>query len=303
TSVVATLFVLYDFARQVGGEDVTVSLLIPPGAEPHSFEPSPRDVVAVRKADVFFYGGKAMDPWAERLVAQTSGKGPVIADASRGIELLYAGEAHVHGDEGNHHEASPGDGIDPSGGDQDRGHADPHFWLDPVRALTMVDTIRDALTAADPAHGASYAERARVLKNELKALDEEIRHTLARRIGNIIIFGGHNMWRYFAARYGLEFLSPYPGFSPEAEPQGRRLVELTELMRTRGLSVIYHEERIDPKTARVLAEATGARLEVLHGAHNVSPEEIEAGVSYISLMKENLATLQTDPGLFPDSAE
>jgi zinc transport system substrate-binding protein len=281
--VITTLFVLYDVAREIGGEYVTASLLIPPGVEAHSWEPSPRDIIRIREANVFLHAGLIMDPWAERISGAVANPALTIADASQGITLLRKTDEQNAATETDPDANSP---------------FDPHFWLDPLRTLTMTATIRDALSKADPAHAAFYSERARLYSDKLTALDREIKSVLAGRKASTIIFGGHNTFGYFGARYGLTFLSPYAGFSPDAEPQARRLTELVALMKKLGLSVIYHEENIDPKVARVIAGETGARLVLLHGAHNVSKDELDAGVTYLSIMEDNLKRLKQDPGLF-----
>lgn len=275
--VSTTLFVLYDFARQIGGEDVVVSLMIPPGVEAHSFEPSPRAIDDLKKENVFIFGGAAMDPWAEPILGILSSSKVLVVDAAADVPLLDV-QGHTTED--------------------DDAHADPHYWLDPARAAIVAETIGAAFVAADPDQAAQYRVRTDSLKLKLSALDKKIRTTLSTRKGSTVIFAGHNMFGYFASRYGLEFLSPYTGFSPEAEPQARRLVELEQTMKEKSLTVVYHEENIDPRAAQAIGEATGARMVMLHGAHNVTQEELDSGVTYLSIIEDNLAKLQKDPGLF-----
>jgi zinc transport system substrate-binding protein len=279
-TVVASIFVLYDFAREVGGQDVVVSLFIPPGAEAHSYEPTARDIMGVRSARVFLYTGGLMEPWAERILATARHPDLLVVNAAGGIVLLNKSQE-------DHDPAEANSAFD------------PHFWLDPVRAIAAVENIRSALAQADPAHAAAYNERAKAYTEKLAALDRDFRESLAPRKQSTLIFGGHNMFGYFGARYGLEFLSPYPGFSPEAEPQARALVEMAARMKRLGLKVIYHEENVEPKVARMLAGSTGSSLALLHGVHNISKAELASGASYLSIMRANLATLKADPGLFP----
>ncbi len=279
-SVVCSIFVLYDAARQIGGEAITAALFTPPGTEPHTYEPSARDMLRLKNARLFIYTGGLMEPWAERVLKSVGGPTLTVVDATRGIDLLTAAEE-------DHGQAT-----------DDHGPVDPHFWLDPTRLATAADNIEQALIGFDPAHTALYRERAGQYRAALAALDREIREGLAGRKSSTLVYGGHNAFGYFGQRYGLTFVSPYSGFSPQAEPQARKLVELKVMMEKLHLSVIYHGEGIDPLVARTLAASVDGRLVMLHAAHNVSADELAAGVTYISIMRDNLAKLKTDPGLF-----
>jgi zinc transport system substrate-binding protein len=280
--VVCSIFVVYDMARAIGGEEVSPALFTPPGTEPHTYEPSAREMLSLKNAHLFLYTGGLMEPWAERVLAAVGGPRLTVVNVTDGIDLLTAAEESLPDDHAGH----------------DHGPVDPHFWLDPVRLLTAAGHVERALARADPAHAALFAQRAGRYRDELTALDRDIRQGLAGRVRSTLVYGGHNVFGYFGKRYGLMFVSPYAGFSPEAEPQARKLVELKAMMRRLHLSVIYYGEGIDPQLARVLAESVNGRLVLLNGAHNVTAEELSAGVTYLSIMRDNLAKLKTDPGLF-----
>lgn len=335
--VTATIFPLYDFARQVGGDRALVSLLLPPGVEAHTYAPRPGDMIRLGNADVFLYTGEFMEPWAENLVKGVDNPALLVVDTSRGIELAEGDEhdEHVHSGEAGHgheeghahshaqdcddpncphshkevdssdHAAPPqeehhghdhGASADAHAGDASDHHhhhgKDPHIWLDPLLARTMVSTIAEAFAAKDPAGAEIYRNNAESYAKELAALDREITEGLSGCERRTIIYGGHFAFGYFARRYGLEHVSPYPGFAPDAEPSPRAVAELVETMKHTGASVIYHEELIDPKVARAIAAETGARLLLLHGAHNLSREEREQGLTYLRIMRDNLARLR-----------
>ena len=274
--VVTTLFPTYDFARQVGGDKVDVTLLLPPGVEPHTFEPKPQDVVRINKADVFIYTGRYMEPWAENLIKGLSDKGPEIVDASSGIKLMDEEDEEDEEEHGHHH----------------HGGKDPHIWLDLGNAQIMVETIAGAFAGKDPANGAYYLKNAGEYNAKLADLDRRYKETLAKAKYKTIIYGGHFAFGYFARRYGLEHDSPYEGFSPNAEPSPKAIAELIKKLRESGVKYIYYEELLDPKVARTISQETGAKLELLHGAHNVSKDELKAGVTYISIMEDNLNKLK-----------
>lgn len=284
--VVVTLFPLYDFSRNIGGNYADVSLLLPPGVEAHSFEPRPGDVVKMRGADVFVYTGDAMEPWVQRLFPAIGSERLEIVDASKGVAIARSGHNDVHEDEeaGHHHESADAG--------HDHGDLDPHIWLDFANARTMVDTIAACFAGKDPAHRGDYERNATAYKKKLEALDREYRDTLATCEKKVIIHGGHFVFNYLARRYGLEYQSVYPG-SPDTEPSVKRLVEMREKLRKYGLDTVYFEELINPRVAEVIAKETGSKLLKLHGAHNVTKEEMEGGVTFIQLMEQNLKSLRT----------
>jgi zinc transport system substrate-binding protein len=280
--VVTTIFPLYDWSRQIGGNRVEVTQLLPPGVEAHSFSPSPEEVLRLHKADAFVYTGEYMEPWAKDLLAGVDNKNLKIIDASQGIELL-AEEDHEQVETGGHPE---------QGQHHERGDLDPHIWLDPVLAQKMVDTIATGLADRDPDHKDYYRANAEAYNAQLEKLNQQITAGLARCKQNTIIYGGHFAFGYFARRYGLEYISPYPGFAPDSEPSPRAIAHLIKQMREHGIKVIYYEELLEPKVARVIADETGAELLLLHGAHNLTKEERLQGATYLSIMRDNLQRLK-----------
>jgi len=273
--VVATLFPLYDFARQVGGDEVSVSLLLPPGVEAHSFDPSPGDVLKVSRARVFLYIGEAMEPWVGGFLRGVKNPRLIAVETSRGLELL-----HGHGGDHDHGEDGEAQG------------ADPHVWLDPVNAAAMVDTVAAALGEAAPEKRELFRANAAAYKEKLRDLDERIVRAVKTFRIKTIPYGGHFAFSYFAKRYGLSHISPYPGFAPNAEPTPRRIVALAAKMKELGLQVIYHEELTEPRVARAVARETGARLLLLHGAHNVGKDDLARGLTYLDIMERNLENLE-----------
>lgn len=277
--VIATIFPLYDFARGVGGDRAEVTMLLPPGVEPHGFEPRPREIRRIQDADVFLFTHREMEPWALNLAQGAGGAKLLIIDASRGIELLPAGgTVHVHREgekESKDHEH----------------RVDPHIWLDFARAGRMVETILAGFIAKDPANAAYYQANAREYNKRLAQLDARFAEGLRLCKSPIIVSGGHTSFGYLARRYNLKYRAAYP-LSPQAEPRPRELAGLVKLIKGLNIRHIFHEELLDPRIAQTLAAETGAALLRLHGAHNVTKEDISRGVSFLSLMEENLRNLQ-----------
>ncbi len=270
--VVTTLFVLYDFARAVGGNHAEVSLLIPPGVEPHGYEPRPGDIARMKGADLCIYTSSAMEPWFDRVLSVLDTRSTSVVEAGAGI-----------------HPASDARDLDGGGGHVEY---DPHIWLDLSNAQRMVDTIRDGFARRDPAHSGQYAANAEAFKARLAALDERFRRGLSTCSSRVIIYGGHAAFSYLAKRYDLQFEAAYRGGSPDAEPTPRHLAELSEKMKRQGLKYVFYEELVAPRVAQTLARETGAKLLMLHGAHNVSRQDMEKGVTFIALMERNLSNLR-----------
>ena len=273
--VVATIFPLYDFARNVGRERVEVSLLLPPGVEPHAFEPRPSQVQKIAEAELFIYTGKFMEPWALDVLQGVKRPGLIVVEAGQGIGLMKGGEEKDGEDQHGHHH--PG--------------ADPHIWLDFANAVTMVENITRGLIQADPVHRDFYGQNAREYENKLRALDARFKTGLSRCAHREFIHGGHYAFGYLARRYHLEYLSAQ-GFMPDSEPSPRQLIELARQIRGHNLRYVYYEELIEPRVADILSRETGATLLLLHGAHNVSRDEIGRGVTFLELMENNLRNLK-----------
>ncbi|NJD04362.1 MAG: zinc ABC transporter substrate-binding protein [Ruminiclostridium sp.] len=277
--VVATLFPQYDFVRQIAGDKANVSLLLPPGVESHAFEPSPKDIVEIRKSGMFVYTGKYMEPWVDRIIKGTSGSGVVIVDASAGIELI---------DENQQEEEDSGE--------ESYVGKDPHIWLDPVNAIRMVENIVEGLVQADPKGESFYRKNAGIYEKKLWELDRKFSETFSKVKSKKIIYGGHFAFGYFAKRYGLDYISPYKGFAPDAEPNPQRIAELVRNMEESGTKFIFFEELVEPKVAKVIAGETGAGMLLLHGAHNISRDELNEGITYIEIMEGNMERLKQGLG-------
>ncbi|HYS44651.1 MAG TPA: metal ABC transporter substrate-binding protein [Geobacteraceae bacterium] len=274
--VVTTLFPLYDFARQIGGDRVEVTLLLPPGVEPHDFEPRPEDVVRLARADLFVYTNQYMEPWAARILKGVDNKGLVVIDASVGAAFIPVAQEE-EGDEGGHsHE----------------GGMNPHIWLSIPNAERMVENIRDGLIRKDPAGSASYQKNAEACRARLAELDKKFREGLSRCSQRLFLHGGHYAFGYLAKQYGLRYVSAYP-LSANAEPTPRKLMALVDLMRKNSLNTIFYEELLSPRVAETIARETGATLLKLNVVENVTREELAAGATYLSLMEENLKNLRT----------
>jgi len=285
--LVATLFPQYDFVRVIAGDLVDVSLLLPPGVESHSYEPTPKDIAGITEADAFLFTGEVMEPWAFKIIDNLGSSTVKVVDLSQGITLLESTE-----DE----DAHEGEGEVEDAEDHVEGAYDPHFWLDPNNAKIMVSTLLETLIDIDPENEAVFRENAEAYLAELTALDQSFKELFEKSETQTIYYGGHFAFGYFAKAYGLSTVSPYDGFSPDAEPTPKRIAELIDAMDQAKFKVIYYEELVDPKIAKLVAQETGAEMVLLHGSHNLSKEELESGVGYLELMRQNLEKLKLGMG-------
>lgn len=287
--VVATLFPLYDFARNIAGDSAEVKLLLPPGAEPHSFEPKPADIIMLNRADIFIYTNKVMEPWAEKLLKGTQSSSLSVVDASKGVRFIEGSIDDAEGSTQKHHSNS----VKKDEYDEHEVHgADPHIWLDFNNAMTMIDTIAKAFIERDPANKDVYQKNAEAYKARLEGLDNAYQKRLSNCRKKIFINGGHYTFGYLANRYALRYRAAY-GFSPDAEPTARNLADITKTLRKEGLTHLFYEELLSPRIADTIAKETGATLLKLHGAHNISKEEFNANRTFIELMEKNLGNLMT----------
>ncbi|BCL62908.1 periplasmic divalent manganese/zinc-binding lipoprotein [Desulfomarina profundi] len=272
--VVTSIFPLYDFTRQVGGERVEVKLLLPPGIEAHGFSPTPRDLVTVSQADLFFYTSRFLEPWAEAVVSAMGREQGRVVEVGREIIAQQVKNHKADRDHSGH------------------GGIDPHIWLDPLNAVEMVNVISNILIKMDPDNGGFYRQNRKAYVEKLYEFDRETGKSLRNCRLKTIVSGGHFAFGPFAERYGLKAVSPFKGYSPNGQPSPRAIAALVDNIQNTGSRVIFHEELVQPKIARVIAEETGAKLLLLHGIHNVSRDELERGETWLSLMKKNVENLK-----------
>ena len=270
-SVVTSIFPLYDFTVQVGGDLVDVELMLPPGVEAHGFSPTPNNMISVKRADLFLYTSDILEPWAGTIVAAVGNKDGKVVEV--GKEIISDESGHI-----DHNEQHQG--------------LDPHIWLDPALAVEMVEVIEAALSEGDPENSAAYKNNSAEYISKLHQFDKQTEQILQKCQLRTIVSGGHFAFGAFAKRYGLIAVSPFQGFSPDAQPSPKAIAELVKTVQKTGSRVIFHEELIQPKVARIIANETGARLLLLHGVHNVSRDELERGENYLSLMKKNVENLK-----------
>ncbi len=256
--VAASIAPLADFARQVGGDHVSVVTLVPPGASPHTYELTPSQVEQVARARLLVLNGVGLEYWADKLVKGAGNPKLIVVDTSQGIEILDGDTGALSGN--------------------------PHVWLDPQNAIVQVEHIRDALIQSDPAHAEVYRNRAQAYVDQLQALDREV----AAETGtwsNRQFIAFHPAWAYFARRYGLEQAAVIES-SPGREPSPAEVARIVETAKRIGARAIFAEPQFSAKAAQTIAEETRAAVLFLDPLGSSLSDS-----SYLSLLRYNVAQM------------
>ena len=256
--VVTSLFPVYDFAKIVGGDKASVSLILPPGSEAHSFLPQAKDLEIIAKSALFFYTSNLMEPWASSLVNKVSAKTQII---------------------------SVGDNLN-------NNNLDPHIWLDFNKASLMVDNIASRYETVDPKNYSYYQDNAGAYKKKLIALDNEFKAGLKDCQFKEFVSGGHFTFDYLAKRYNLKYQA-IQGFAPDSSVNIEKLKIIGKELKESGQPYVYYEEMIMPRLAEILHQDSGSKLLPLNAAHNVGKYDIESGITFIKIMENDLKILQT----------
>lgn len=253
--VAVSIFPLYDLVRRVAGPDVDTILVLPPGHTEHSFDPSPKDVEQVAAAKMGVLVGLGLDPWMEKLMKSAAPKAALVKVGEH-VPTLTVKEGAIGDEAADKARTTPEEDHD-----HELGATDPHVWMDPTRARTMVGIIGDELAKADPAHADGYRSRATELEGDLDKLDHEIAaRTAAFKTRGFVTF--HGSFNYFADRYKLKIIAviePFPGSSPT----GEYIQEVLKVVKERNVPALYSEPQLDSRPAKTIAEAANIPLGTL----------------------------------------
>jgi zinc transport system substrate-binding protein len=282
--VVATIFPIYDFALNVGGDRVKVSMLLPPATDAHNYELKPEDIVKVSKADIFLFTNFEMEQWAYKIIQAAGEKTNVLpVETGSGAFLLplsYEDGRHAH--HGN------------NGHDEHTEHAskfDPHIWLDLDNAQKMVDNIARAFIKKDSRSSDYYLKNAQEYKLKLIALDKRYRNELNKCKTKTIVHAGHWAFAYLAKQYNFIYVAA-SNVTADAEPTPQKMVSLIEQVKAENIRYIYYEDLVAPRLAQTIARETGTELLKLSNGHDISKEDMKSGLSFILLIENNLNTLK-----------
>lgn len=278
-NVVTTIYPPADFASQVGGEYVNVNQLLKPGAESHTYEPTPKDILAIQNCDLFIYVGGESDAWIDDILSSI--------DTSKVHTLKMIDAVDVLAEElvdGMEEESEEGEGEEEE--------LDEHVWTCVNNAALITDEICEQLVLIDPEHEAYYKQNCDSYTEQLMALDKEYRDVVSSAKRTEIIVADRFPFRYMAHEYGLSYYAAFPGCSADSEPSARTLSFLIDKAQEDNIPVVFHIEFSSEKIADSVVEVCGAKKSLLHSCHNLSQDEWESGADYISIMTQNLKNLE-----------
>ena len=271
-SVVAANFPCYDFARQVVGNRGDVTLLIRPGVEVHSYEPTPADIVAIGECDLFVYIGGESDAWAESILSGFDGQdAPATARMMDAVTPLEEADGH---------------------GSHDAPEYDEHIWTSPKNAMAMVAALSDALCEADAGGAEAYRAASRDYIAQIAEIDAAFEAAVANGARRELVFADRFPFLYFTKAYGLDYVAAFPSCTADTEPTPQTMLNLIQRVTEDHIPVVYAIEMSTQAVAKTIAEETGAGILTLHSMQTVTQDEFDAGETYVSIMARNLEAVR-----------
>lgn len=284
--VVTTIFPAYDFAREVAGEEAEVTMLLQPGTEAHTYEPTPKDIKAIQDCDVFIYTGGENDVWIEDILSTMDTSDIVQVRMVDCVDILE--EAELEGVEEHEHEE--GEAHEES---EEHAHEiEEHVWTSPVNSMAIVDTIAAKLAEKDSEHAEIYQKNAKEYQVELENLNQKFKSVVAGAERKTIVFGDRFPILYFAEEYGLSYYAAFPGCASDTEPSASTIAFLTDKVEEEKIPVVFKIELSNGKVADTIAESTGTKVLTFETCHNLTREDFENGETYLTLMERNVETLK-----------
>ncbi len=275
-SVVTTIFPQYDLARQILGADGSVQMLVTPGSESHFYEPTIKDIAAIKNADLFIYVGEETDGWAKEALEAIGGgvRTLKLTDIIEPIE-----QAELEGAEHSHH-------------DHEEASFDEHVWTSPVNAIKILEEIKIKLKEIAPEKSAEFDKRAEDYKNEILDIHNDINSALKISDTKTLVFADRFPFRYFANEYSLDCFAAFSGCSSETEPTLETVKFLVDKIKAEKLPAVIITEQTTGSVAQSIGAAAGVKTLTLHSCHNVTKEQLKNGVTYAELMRGNAEVIK-----------
>lgn len=286
-NVVATIFPEYDFLHQIAGNHINLTMLLKPGAESHSYEPTPQDILNVQNSDLFIYVGGDSDAWVDSILESMDQSKMRIVTLMDCVDLVE--EETV---EGMEPEKEAADVVSTAEAGTEATEMDEHVWTSPKNAVFIVQKLCNELCEADPINSEDYKKNTENYINKLKDLDHQFQDVVDHSVRKEIVVGDRFPFRYFVDTYGLIYYAAFPGCSTDTEPSASTVAFLIDKVRTDKIPVVFHIELSNEQMCNSISNATGAKKELLNAVHNVSKKDFDAGITYIDLMEHNVEVLK-----------
>lgn len=263
--VVATVFPAYDFARAVAGDLAEVSMLLDPGTEIHSFEPSAEDILEIKSADIFIYTGGESDTWIEDVLSSLNPKDTTVLKMTEHSSLLYE-EGHTHADE--------------------------HVWLSPKNAESIIMAIAAAASEKDAASAQAYSANAEAYCAEIEKLANQTKELISLAPKREIVVADRFPLRYFCDFYNLDWLAAFDACDLFADADAKTVISLINRIKDKDLRLVFYIENGSGYLADTVCEETGADKLIINTMHTVTLEDFSSGVTYLDIMRQNYAALE-----------
>lgn len=273
-NIVTTIFPSYDFAKELCGDGATVTMLLKPGQESHTYEPTAQDILAIEKCDLFIYVGGENDKWVEDILESFDEPVDTVRMIDFADTCTDSHDEDSHDHEGHEHET------------------DEHVWTSPKNAISITQGISEKLCEIDSENKDKYEQNCDSYVKELEALCGEIQSVVDSSKRKTLVFGDRFPFVYFARDFGLDCYAAFEGCSTETEPSAQTMASLIERINAENIPVVLYIEFSAQTVADSIAEQTGCRSLLFHSCHNVTDEEIENGATYLSLMRGNIEVLK-----------
>ena len=272
-TIITSIFPIYDFTKQIiKNTGFTAKMILPPAVDAHTYEPKPRDIIAIKNAKLFVYIGKNMEPWAHRLAKTHVSKNKTINILDKLLKSKIIKKQNHHGDHDH--------------------KIDPHVWVNPTIAITIIDVLYNNFKKLNSINKPILLKNVVAYKNKLTQLHASLNKRLQSCKFRTVMYAGHFVFNYFTKQYNLQHIVPYKSYSGNAEPTPKLVAAFINKVKKLQVKYIFYGELIKPRIAKLVARETGAKLLLLHGIHNVSKDEFKKNITYISIMKQNRKALR-----------
>lgn len=285
-NIVATGFPQYDLARHIVGENAKVKMLLKPGADSHSYEPTPNDIISIMNSDLFIFNGGENDEWIENLLKSSDRKIKYFAFTDK-VKLREEEEK-----EGMEKEKGEADPESEHESDHEEVEYDEHVWTSPLNDQNLIKLLAAEIIKLDPDNSDKYRENASLYISDFKQLDKEIRNIINDSNKKTLIFGDRFPLLYFVKDYSLDYFATFKGCSDDSEVSPATIKFLIDKAKKNKAKTILKIELTSDSIANTIAQAVGANVAVFNTGHNVTKEQFENNVSLISLFRSNLPVLK-----------
>ena len=266
--ITVTSFPCYDITKAIVKENAEVDMLIKPGTEVHSYEPTPQDIINISKSDIFIYIGGASDEWVDNVLESVDNKDLKV------IKLIDYVDVLDDSDHDHHHDV------------------DEHIWTNPLNMIKMTNIIKETVVEIDSKNSNMYEENATKYINEINVLHEEFKNVISNAKRKTIVFADRFPFKYFALEYGIDYKAAYNSCSSESEVSAKTLSELIDYVNDNNIPAVFYLELSNQNIANTIQNETDCDKKLFHSGQNVTSEEFKNGITLLEIMENNLENLK-----------